>query len=120
MLLDQERIDPFYLNLTVGGLLVSGEAVGLKGYYQELAKVVQKGQFSDRTRKDLTGGCESAIEMAASDIRSGDTDPVPVPIHIHLRHVRIWHGVKECSPGGELPGVLWRGKLSAIDGFTLG
>ena len=90
------------ITLSVGGLLISG-------------KVIREEQYMARF---LDGSVQEIINKA---VKSGKLELPPTKkAHdfIHLADARFF------SPGN-LPipsegGVLWRGKISAIDGFTLG
>jgi hypothetical protein len=109
------------ITLSVGGLLISGEMIGGKTYFNEFAC-----QFKDGF-KGISSETAATIEVAFK--RLGDVyDPVqkesrgnayiPKPHLVHLRNVQMYHA------GGPAllseKGVLWRGRLEAVDGFSLG
>jgi hypothetical protein len=49
----------------------------------------------------------------------GELSPVDDPLaYIHLAHARFFTGAGQPLPDGH--GVLWRGRLAAVDGFVLG
>jgi hypothetical protein len=109
------------ITLSVGGLLISGEMIGGKTYFDEFAR-----QFKDGFG-DISSKTSATIEEAFK--RLGDVyDPTqkesrenaytPKPYLVHLRNVQMYHA-------GGLPllsekGVLWRGRLEAVYGFSLG
>jgi hypothetical protein len=103
------------ITLTVGGSVVSGMLVGGKKYFETFAK-----QFSDAwpgTDKEVL---RSALAQSASlyDHATDDRDKSASPPvqYIHLANARIFHG-HQVLPNS---GVLWRGKINAVSGFSLG
>lgn len=109
------------ITLSVGGLLISGDLIGGKTYFDEFAR-----QFKDGFR-NISSETASTIEEAFK--RLGDVyDPihkesrgiaaVSKPHLIHLIDAQIFQS------GAGLPlsekGVLWRGRLETVDGFSLG
>jgi hypothetical protein len=116
------RVDMDYpVTLSVGGLLISGHVISGKRYFECLACEVVSG----------LGDVDPAIKEAFAKIKDlGEMYSAPVegesglrelerPEYIHLQNARIFH------PGMAVPiptnrGMLWRGRLDAIDGFTLG
>jgi hypothetical protein len=109
------------ITLSVGGLLISGDMIGGKTYFNEFAR-----QFKDGFR-NITSETASAIEEAFK--RLGDVyDPIqkesqggaiiPKPRLIHLKDAQIYPS--GASPAPSKKGVLWRGRLEAVDGFSLG
>jgi hypothetical protein len=109
------------ITLSVGGLLISGEMIGGKTYFDEFARQFKEGF------KGISSETAATIEEAFK--RLGDVyDPtqkesrantyIPKPHLVHLRNVQMYH------PGGppllSEKGVLWRGRLEAVDGFSLG
>jgi hypothetical protein len=116
---DEEASIP--ITLSVGGLLVSGEMISGKTYFEEFAR-----QFRDSF---LDISSETAINIEESFKRLGDVyysvqkDPqgngsLPKPHLIHLRDARIYHSSGNPTPYEK--NVLWRGRLEAVDGFSLG
>jgi hypothetical protein len=109
------------ITLSIGSLLISGDMIGGKTYFSEFAR-----QFKDGFRGI---GSETAATIEEAFKRLGDIyDPVQKesqgnasiqkPHIIHLRDARIYHSGGNPSPSEK--GVLWRGRLEAVDGFSLG
>jgi hypothetical protein len=109
------------ITLSVGGLLVSGDLIGGKTYFNEFAR-----QFKDGFR-DISS--ETAATIEESFKRLGDVydpirkesqrnAPIPKPHLVHLRDAQIYPSGG--SPPPSEKGVLWRGRLEAVDGFSLG
>jgi hypothetical protein len=108
------------ITLCVGGLLISGDMIGGKNYFDEFAR-----QFKDGFR-DISSETASTIEETFN--RLGDVyDPIRKesqgsavlqPYLIHLKDAQIYQS--GASPAPSEKGVLWRGRLDAVDGFSLG
>jgi hypothetical protein len=109
------------ISLSVGGLLISGDMIGGKTYFDEFAR-----QFKD-SFKNINSETASTIEEAFK--RLGDVyDPIQKesqggaiiskPRLIHLKDAQIYPS--GANPAPSKKGVLWRGRLEAVDGFSLG
>jgi hypothetical protein len=109
------------ITLSVGGLLISGEMIGGRTYFDEFARQFKEGF------KGISS--ETAATIEESFKRLGDVyDPIqeesrgnayiPKPHLVHLRNVQMYHAGG--PPLLSEKGVLWRGRLEAVDGFSLG
>lgn len=105
----------FGITLFVEGAIVSGLLVGGKRYFETFAE-----EFAAAFPGDAEGKEEIRRSFASyAEIYTSEEgkDPPP-PQFIHLIDSRCF------SPGGQpLPGnrgVLWRGKINAVSGFSLG
>jgi len=109
------------ITVSVGGLLISGDMIGGKTYFGEFAR-----QFKDGF-KNINSETASTIEEAFK--RLGDVyDPtlkesqggaiISSPHIIHLKDAQIYRSGARPAPSEK--GVLWRGRLQAVDGFSLG
>jgi hypothetical protein len=109
------------ITLSVGALLISGDMIGGKTYFDEFAR-----QFKDGF-KNINSETASIIEEAFK--RLGDVyDPIQKesqggaiiskPRLIHLKDAKIYPHGASSAPSEK--GVLWRGRLEAVDGFSLG
>lgn len=105
----------FGVTLLSEGVVVSGVLIGGATYFKLWAK-----EFADAVPGDSEGKAEVEAAFAQhadtyGPERSADGPPVE---YIHLRDARF------CAPGqNPMPsnrGVLWRGRLNAVSGFTLG
>jgi hypothetical protein len=121
------------VTLTIGGLVVVGELVRSNLYYDYLSrlfetyidklaegKIIEENIFTPKT-KDL-------IELETLDkyhkdwkefvmeSRSEKDKNNSSPKHIHLHNVEVWK-IFSTEP---FRFKYWRGKLSSIDGFSLG
>jgi hypothetical protein len=95
--------------------------IGGKTYFDEFAR-----QFKDGF-KDISSETASTIEKAFKSLgdvydpiqkESQGGAPAPKPYLVHLRDARIHLAGASQSPSQK--GVLWRGRLDAVDGFSLG
>lgn len=103
----------FGVTLNVGGFLVSGQLVGGKEYFEGFGSDFA-GAFSDS---------ESAEYIQKSfakhgEIYSSDKETSPPPSYIHLKEAKFFNTNGNPIPGNR--GIWWRGRLSQVDGFSLG
>lgn len=107
--------------ITVRGSLLSGEIISGEQYLEEMALNAEKitsdagdGVISNafanlfRTYKPIYQRPENAAE--------GFT--LPPPNYIHMKNA-FWFQSAGRIPTGSV-GLLWRGRMSEVDGFTLG
>jgi hypothetical protein len=109
------------ITLSVGGLLISGDMIGGKDYFNEFAR-----QFKDGFR-DISSETAATIEKAFKRLgdvydsiqkESQGSAPISKPHLVHLRDAQIY--LSGASPAPSEKVVLWRGRLEAVDGFSLG
>jgi hypothetical protein len=110
----------FGVTLFVEGAIISGVLVSGKKYFETFAKEFSGAYPGDDDskeviRKAFAGYAEIYAHENTEDERLRPTSP---PQYIHLVDVKCF------SPGGgSLPsnrGLLWRGKINAVSGFSLG
>lgn len=110
------------VTLSVEGLLISGNLIGGRKYFEALGDSIRKANFGAAVEADSEFQTNMANNFAgwkeiypkSEDIGS---DHVPNPSFIHLEHAQIVLGN---TPVTSNVGALWRGKLSSVSGFTLG
>ena len=109
------------ITLSVGGLLISGDMIGGKTYFDEFAR-----QFKDGFR-DISSETASTIEETFKRLgdvydtiqkESQGSAAMPKPYLIHLKDAQIYQS--GAGPPPSEKGDLWRGRLEAVDGFSLG
>jgi len=119
------------VTLCVGGLIISGKLVGGDKYFAGVAEEWKEGMAK--------GGSKDADEWREIISRYGDIyrkprdkmlaaykegrEPEPVsdanqPHFVHLKGARIFFPGERPIPSNT--GVWWRGRLEAVDGFSLG
>lgn len=105
----------FGITLQVSGLLVSGNLVGGKKYFEGFAE-----DFSSNFSNDL----EAAKNIKDSFTQYGEIyekkedGEIPPPQYIHLRDTRFFNTTGQPIPRNK--GVWWRGRVSEVGGFMLG
>ncbi|SER44898.1 hypothetical protein SAMN04487944_104160 [Gracilibacillus ureilyticus] len=96
------------ITLNVKGALVSGTTISAQEYFAELSEVFEDGNDTSKKISEqlmhASDGAESATEEPAK--------------FIHLKHTKVYCGDSKSTPSKGK--ILWRGKLSDIDGFFLG
>jgi hypothetical protein len=114
----------FGITLSVGGVLVSGELIGGQHYFEGFGNEFT-GSFSDpkmaapvkESFSRLGGNIYGAAAQSEPSGKSA-TGAVAGPSYIHLKNARMFPAGGKASQSTR--GMFWRGKLSAVDGFTLG
>jgi hypothetical protein len=101
--------DGLQVTLLVGGALVAGRLVSARRYFTLLAE--QWGEASGHP-VETTTYLQPLID--ASPRRDERADK-PGPRFIHLHNARTFAGVQVTTPG-----LLWRGKLAAVDAMFFG
>jgi hypothetical protein len=102
----------FGITLVLGGSVVSGRLIGGKKYFEAFAADFAEAWPSE-TKSEIRRALASKAEIYDNS-RDAQTAP---PQFIHLADARCYY------PGSHLPnnrGVLWRGKINAVSGFSLG
>lgn len=99
----------FSITLTIGGQFLTGTLIGGAVYFNEFADSFANGWPSDDKESMRT------IFQKRGDFYA-DEVPTDNLRYIHLRNAQfVRNGNFE-----PVPGCLWRGKISAVDGFILG
>jgi hypothetical protein len=105
----------FGITLFVEGLTISGQVVSGRKYFETFAKEFS-GAYPGNAESQENIRQALASRASIYDHKDSDGTPPP-PQFIHLVNCRCF------SSGGVLPnnrGVLWRGKINAVSGFSLG
>jgi len=105
------------ITLQVSGVLVSGTLISGAKYFDEFAE-----QFS--------GGFKEESELRVSfyklissykniyEVESQEANNRPAPEYIHLKNTKFFQPGQKAIPTNN--GVLWRGRIREVGGFTLG
>lgn len=100
------------ITLTVGGAIVSGKLGSHTAYIRACMWHIDQGAKRDST------------EIRAAFRADADADEAPVsawPSYVHVQDVRFFDATGASVPRGtHWPSVWWRGRIEAIDGWTLG
>ncbi|MUO27454.1 MULTISPECIES: gas vesicle accessory protein GvpU [Rhizobium/Agrobacterium group] len=107
------------VTLTVKGVIVSGMLVGGKKYFEELSKLMKISSQAPNDISDFLGNAWKEYTAIYEQPEGASEDWQPAPIgYVHLMNARFYAPGQ--APLPENQGVLWRGKLSSVDGFIIG
>lgn len=102
------------VTLTIGGSVLSGKLISGEQYFRNYGSTFTSTIKDLDLRKNLTEKFESYAVEYANDTAEKSERPLRF---IHLKDAK-WHHLSGTMPNGD--GVLWRGKISCVDGFFLG
>lgn len=109
------------VTLSLGGTMITGTIIAHTTYFAESAENVAhwriNGENGDTLRQKLVDFYNDWGAKFAKQAGAPEDEEAPVPGYIHLRNARF------LVPGGYIPsegGMLWRGRLTSVDGFALG
>ena len=106
----------FGVTLYVNGSVVSGRLIGGKKYFEEFAKEFT-GAYPGSSESKESIRAAFASNGDIYDREEGDGEDLPPPQFIHLADARCFSGGGSAIPNR---GVLWRGKINSVSGFSLG
>ena len=115
-LVNQTRETTFGVTITVGGQVISGVMIGGAEYFHLFADDMAQGCLLGGMSQDEADSIKESLASNAKTYEPSENDPGN-PIYIHLKNARHFYG------NGSIPsnsGMLWRGKLESVDGFSLG
>ncbi|MFP5300086.1 gas vesicle accessory protein GvpU [Cobetia sp. SIMBA_158] len=104
------------VTLNVNGIVITGNLVSQKRYYEEVISDLRK-PFNSTFKEEASGILDSLSMLG--DLPNGSSseeDESAGYEFVHLSGARYFIGDSSIPVGG----VPWRGKMAAIDGFTLG
>ncbi|KPW82718.1 putative Gas vesicle protein [Pseudomonas syringae pv. coriandricola] len=100
------------VTLSVGGNLVSGHLISHDDYFDQMAEDIS-APFSQ-----FDNGTEASMKEMILSFKPGESSQDTPAFHfIHLKDCRTYStdGHPICDSR-----VLWRGRIAAVDGFTIG
>ncbi len=110
--------ETFYtITLNVGGLLVSGELIGGHKYFEGISEELKKAGLDIEGVGLIKSLGDRYIKEREQEQDSESKTFMP-PVCIHLRNARIFHPAGTPIPTSS--SIWWRGRLNAVDGFSLG
>jgi len=101
--------------LTVRGLVISGELISGKTYHEQFAQEMGTS-FRSILDDDAVARIEEGYSRPAHLYDSEAS--LKTIVFIHLRNAKIFGPGQQPIPSGQ--GMLWRGRLSSVDGFSWG
>lgn len=106
------------VTLTVGGAIVSGILISGRKYFEELGDTLASASQSDGDMQSVLGEAWKQYTAIYDEPENAPDDwQAPPAGFIHLRDARFYAPGQHPIPSN---GVLWRGKLSSVDGFSIG
>lgn len=111
------------VTLHVGGSVVSGMLISITQFYRLLTKqLADAGRTQARPEDrdtaaafvDLFQPPFNAAQKELEEARKSQVPP-PSPRHVHLRYAQTY-----TSPEQTLTMTLWRGRLTEVDGWSVG
>lgn len=101
------------ITLTVGGNMISGSLISHKDYFTSMSESLSKPFESDGP--ETAEAMKELILSFSPQPHAGENENSPQ--YLHLKDARIYtNSNAPISPTG----VLWRGKISAVEGFSFG
>lgn len=107
------------VTLNVGGILISGVLISGRSYFEELSGFVKVGAKGSKNAELASSIADSYGQFAQiyPEHEVGEDYPHRPRNYIHLRGT-VMFGSNGPMSGPK--GLLWRGKLSSVDGYILG
>lgn len=105
------------VTLSTGGFLISGQLICAQWYFEQLAAQLKASSEPAPALVKLLEPFNKRARTRVQQDEKGEEEFVPN--FIHLKNAKFFSpGQKPLPDSG--PGVLWRGRISAVDGFTWG
>jgi type III secretory pathway component EscR len=107
------------ITLCVNGLVVTGYIIRAKMYY-DIMSTIDNNEVkltNDQIELETMDKSKEHYKEFMLQLRNKHTENSHSPKYIHLRNVKIYSSDVLSIP---FPTELWRGKLSSVDGFSLG
>lgn len=106
------------ITVMVGGMVVSGTLISGAKYFEEMGNSIQGkgGEQEDVVNAIAESWKAWKVIYDKPEDAPDDWKPEQTSF-IHLRDARVFAPGQPSLPSNQ--GVLWRGKLSSIDGFTM-
>ncbi|WP_270180328.1 gas vesicle accessory protein GvpU [Alkalihalobacillus sp. CinArs1] len=96
------------ITLNLKGAMVTGTLVSAGEYFSTLSESFEdEGDVSQKLSEELTKAGEAVEGSSVKDAQ-----------FIHLKNARVYCG--DTKPTPSKGSILWRGKLTEVDGFFLG
>jgi len=103
------------VTLFIGATQVSGNVIGGKRYFETLASGIRNAEYPEEATDlpDVIADSFLGFQSIYENLPSFETFD---PTFIHLTNTRYTIGDQLAGHDG----LVWRGKLAAVDGFVLG
>ena len=107
------------VTLQTGGFLVSGRLISGAVYFEEFAEEYAGHGDGEADKAVFRRYAKEFREGLARDAASPPEAGLTPPQFVHLRDARFYQSSGQPVVGGET-GVLWRGRITEVQGFFLG
>jgi hypothetical protein len=107
----------FGVTLTVNGVLLSGQLVGGKQYFEGIAEEFSSAFTDPQVAENIRGGISAHGKIYVNNDGSYKQESPP-PTFVHLKNARVFHNSGTPIPTNR--GVWWRGRIEEVSGFMLG
>ena len=105
------------ITLQVSGMLVSGNLVSGKQYFDGFAADFASPFANDPEAAESIKDSFSSYGEIYYQPKEGESD-LPPPQFVHLKNARFFNTAGNPIPGNR--GVWWRGRICEVGGFSLG
>ncbi|KPL58204.1 gas vesicle accessory protein GvpU [Rossellomorea vietnamensis] len=96
------------ITLNVKGAVITGTLVSAKEYFDSLSETFEDGsEVAQKLSEELAKAGESVEEGQSAEAH-----------FIHLKNTKVYCGDSKPTPSKGK--IMWRGKISEVDGFFLG
>ena len=96
------------ISLNVNGSVISGTLISAKDYFETMSETFEDGnEIAQKISEQLAATGESFESSKSTEAN-----------FIHLKNTKVYCGDSKPTPSEGK--ILWRGKLSEVDGFFLG
>lgn len=106
------------ITLSVGGTSISGMLVGVEQFFNGFGAEFG-GAFPDQ---DVSNSIRDSFSQFGKPLPategSEDEKPLQQPNYVHLKNAKFYHNSGPAMPSNR--GLWWRGRLTQVDGFSLG
>ncbi len=103
------------ITLTVGGILISGNLVGVRQYFDDLSTYFA-GPFESGKRSEEIKETFKTIGDQCTCVSTSESNETPS--YIHLKNAVFSDAKGNATPGNT--GIWWRGRISEVQGFSPG
>jgi hypothetical protein len=105
------------LTLCVNGSIISGQMISSKRYFEELSSIYSEKNITTNDPSLIEKGLPILQQVKQFLQQKGKSrEEQDNPKYIHLEKVVIYPS----NPSQPVGATVWRGKLSSVDGFSIG
>ncbi|WP_224242530.1 gas vesicle accessory protein GvpU [Hyalangium gracile] len=106
------------VTLSTGGMLVSGQLISAQWYFEQVGQQLTQAPAPAPAFAKITERFGKAIKSALDASNNGENQNYD-PNFVHLMDAKFYTPGQQPIPSQQ-GGILWRGRISAVDGLTIG